>query len=44
MDSQQFDIFVLDFGCRVNDEGSCFAVQQKGVLDPVTAAFVSNMI
>ena len=40
MDSQQFDLFVLELGCRTNDAGSCFAVQQSGTLDDITAAFV----
>ena len=40
MDSRQYDLFVLELGCRANGAGSCYAVQQSGALDGLTAAFV----
>ena len=35
-----FNIFILQFGCRVNSNGSCYAIQQSGVLDQLQVAFV----
>ena len=35
-----FEVFVLEFGCHVNDKGSCYAIQQSGVLDDLQVSFV----
>lgn len=41
-DREQYEIFVLQFGCRTNVNGSCFAPQQSGALDDLMAAFNTN--
>jgi len=35
-----FEVFVLEFGCRVNDKGSCYAIEQSGVLKDLQIGFV----
>ena len=41
----QFQAFVLQFGCRINNNSeSCFAVQQSGQLDEVAGAFMVKTI
>jgi len=40
MDRIQYEVYVLQFGCHINHNGSCFAEQQSGELDAVTEAFV----
>jgi len=38
----QTRVFVTMFGCRRNNQGSCFAAQQTGELDGLQAAFVRS--
>ena len=43
--AQQFELFIIQFGCAVDSDGdSCFAAQQDGQLDDIRDAFMVKLL